>query len=179
MSDPPEHNQAAPRQRPVLCPYRHIDTLCNMLNGGAKSAVTAVGCHAFGEEKRITCLDCEEGPFESCVVYLHGGCSNCIITGREESCMWQQLEKRDSSSKRDHATTPEIRSNETRRPGPKKGAEIPAEDSPCSNRPRRRRHAETPTDDPRPSKRRNTSDAESDDDGLKLSPFYDLTGDGN
>ena len=179
VSDPPEHNQAASRQRPVLCPYRHIDTLCNILNEGTQSAVTAVVCHAFGEEKRVTCLDCEDGPFDSCVVYLHGGCSNCIFAEREESCLWQQLDKRDSNSKRDHAPPPKTRgSDETGRPGPKQGTETPADDSPCSNRPRRKRHAETPTDDPRPSKRRNTLDAESDDCSPKLSPFYDLTGEG-
>jgi len=144
VSDPPEHNQAASRRRPVLCPYRHIDTLCNMLNEGAKSAVTALVCYAV-EEKRITCLDCEDGPFDSCVVHLHGGCSNCIITGREESCLWQRLDKRDSNSKRDHAPPPKTQgSDETRRPGPKQGAEAPADDSPCSNRPRRKQHAETP-----------------------------------
>ncbi|RWA03586.1 hypothetical protein EKO27_g11519 [Xylaria grammica] len=65
--------------------------VCLRLHDEEEAAVTAVVCHAWGEEMRFACKACKSGPFGQCITLpdrFHNACSNCILMGHERSCEW-------------------------------------------------------------------------------------------
>ena len=89
VHDPPSSTREPSQRNPVLCPKSHLNAVCGRLRAGDKRALTAVACHAFGNEMPKRCGDCKDGPFGSCVVYRNksnNACSNCIFARRERLC---------------------------------------------------------------------------------------------
>jgi len=68
VRDPPSGTFELPQRNPVLCPKVHLNAVCSRLRAGDTPALTAVACHAFGNEMPKRCGDCKDGPFGSCVV---------------------------------------------------------------------------------------------------------------
>lgn len=70
---------------------------------GDKAARAAVLCHALGEDMTSRCGDCEEGPFDGCVVQRnlsHNVCSSCIFAVRGQSCEWRTRHDLDSDEEK-------------------------------------------------------------------------------
>ena len=98
VHDPPSGIREPSQRNPILCPKSHLNAVCGRLRAGDKRALTAVTCHAFGNEMPKRCGDCKDGPFGSCVVYRNksnNACSNCIFARRERLCEWRTRYKLD------------------------------------------------------------------------------------